>query len=207
MNTIRSAQYDSDFFLDDIDNQLARAWKAMAAFCLMVNLAAESKSRIATETYLDTMASVTYRLLGMTYFEAGSTEEVIRLGLLAFASNVFLQWKRLGIRYFHLTTTYKYHLARLRHSDVLPQLWLWLLMVGAVSVFGPADDEWLKPWLRVNIEICGVESWSDMQGILKSLMWIDLIHDASGEDVYNSALDHDLVTPSLDPSPVSPGCV
>ena len=201
------SQCYSDPFLDNIDDELARAWKAMAGFCLMINLAAESKNRIATETYLDTMASVIYRLLSMTCFEAGSTEEVIRLGLLAFSSNIFLQWKRLGISYYHLTITYKYHLARLRYSDVLPRLWLWLLMVGAVSVFGHADDEWLKPWLRVSINICGVESWSDMQGILKSLMWIDLIHDEPGEDVYRSTLDHDLVTPAPDPSPMSTGCL
>ena len=207
INTTINSQYHSDFFLDDIDDELAKAWKAMAAFCLMVNLAAESKNRIATEIYLDTMASVIYRLLSMTCFEAGSTEEVIRLGLLAFSSNVFLQWKRLGICYFHLATTYKDHLARLRYSDVLPRLWLWLLMVGALSVFGHADDEWLKPWLRVHIDICGVGSWSDMQGILKSLMWIDLIHDEPGKDVYNSTLNHDLVTPQLDPSPMSTGCL
>ncbi|KAF6233984.1 hypothetical protein HO173_007814 [Letharia columbiana] len=203
--TVRQTQYDSEIFLRDIDDELASAWRVMAGFCLMINLAAESKNRIATETFLDTMASVIYRLLDMTHFEAGSTEEAIRLGLLAFSSSIFLQWKQLGMSYDHLATTYRECLAELRVSSIPSRLLLWLLMVGAVSVFGCADDKWLKPWLRVNIDLGEVESWSDMQDILKPLMWIGLVLDEPGKDVFDSSFVYDLVTPPLDHSPMSIG--
>ena len=196
--TTTETEYSSETFLRDIDDELARAWRVMAGFCLVINLAAESKHRIATETFLDTMASVIYRLLDMTRFEAGSTEEAIRLGLLAFSSSVFLQWKQLGMSYDHLATTYRDCLAKLRCSNIPSRLFLWLLMVGAVSVFGCADDNWLKPWLRVNIDPGKVESWSDMQDILKSLMWIGLVLDEPGKVVFDSAFVYDLVTVPLD---------
>lgn len=195
----------SETFLHDIDDRLARAWRVMAGFCLVINLAAETKHRIATETFLDTMASVIYRLLDMNGFEEGSTEEAIRLGLLAFSSSVFLQWKQLGMSYDHLATTYRDCLAKLTCSKISSRLLLWLLMVGAVSVFGYADGEWLKPWLRVNIDLGEVESWSDMQDILKSLMWIGLIHDGPGKDVFDSTPVYDPVTPPLAHSPMSTG--
>jgi len=203
--TTTESRYSSDIFLHDIDEELARAWRVMAEFCLVINHAAETKHRIATETFLDTMASIIYRLLNMTRFEAGSIEEAIRLGLLAFSSSVLLQWKQPGMSYDHLATTYRDCLAKLKCSAIPSRLWIWLLVVGAVSVFGHADDKWLKPWLHVHIDLAEVASWTDMQDILKSLMWIGLVLDKPGKDVFDSTIVYGLVTPPLDHLPVSIG--
>lgn len=203
--TTIDSQYLSEVFLRNIDDELASVWRTMAEFSLMINLAVGSKHRIAIETFLDTMVAVMYRLLSMTSFEAGSTEEAIRLGLLTFSSIIFLPWKQIGISYDHLASTYKGCLAKMRCSTIPAPLLLWLLMVGAVSVFGNADDEWLKPWLRVIIDLAEVESWIDMQEILRSLMWIGLVHDVPGKDVFDSAIIYDLLVPPLDPSPASTG--
>lgn len=189
--------YDSENFLRHIDVELAEAWRVMREFCLLINFASESNHRIATETFLDTMASVIYRLLDMTHFKLGSTDEAIRLGLLAFSSSVFLQWKQLGMSYDHLAATYRNCLAELRCSNIPPQLLLWLLMVGAVSILGEADDMWLKPWLRVTIDLCKVESWTGMQDLLKSFMWIGLVLDKPGKEVYDSIEVYYPVTPPL----------
>ena len=199
------SQYLSEIFLRDIDDELASAWRTMAEFSLTIKLAVGCKHRIAIETFLDTMAAVMYRLLSMTSYEAGSTEEAIRLGLLAFSASIFLPWKQIGINYDHLACTYKDCLSKLKCSNIPSHLLLWLLMVGAVSVFGNADDEWLKPWLRVIIDLAEVESWVDMQEILTSLMWIGLVHDVPGKDVFDSATLYDLCIPPLDPSPASTG--
>ena len=177
----------------------------MARFCVVINLAAESKHRVAIESFLDTMASVMYRLLDMTRFKAGSTEEAIRLGLLAFSSSVFLQWRQLGMSYDHLTSMYRDCLAKLTCANVPPRLLLWLLIVGAVSVFGCADDKWLKPWLRVNIDLGYIVSWSDLRDILKSLMWVSLVQDKPGKDVFESTLTDYLVNPPLEYSPARMG--
>ena len=80
----------------DINQDLVATWVAMAEFSHMINRTTKSQHRITTETFLHIMASVMYRLLDMTKFKLGLIEEAIRLGLLAFSSSVFLQWKQLG---------------------------------------------------------------------------------------------------------------
>ena len=162
----------------DINQDLVATWVVMTKFGHMINCTAKSQHRIATETFLYTMTSVMYRLLDMTKFKVNSIEEAIRLSLLAFSSNVFLQWKQLGLSYNYLATTYRNCLAESRCSNVPPRLLLWLLMVGAVSIFRCDDEKWLRPRLRANIDsIGGLKSWTDMHNILKFFMWIGLVLD------------------------------
>ena len=177
------SRYSTAMFFNDIDFELARAWRVMSGFCSVINFAVESGQRISTETFLETMASVMYRLLDM-HFEAGANDEAIRLGLLACSCSVFLPWRHLGMFYPHLTSAFRDCLASLTSSHISSQLLLWLLMVGAVSVFDATDDGWLKPLLLVNIGLCEIDSWSKMQDLLKSFMWIGLVHDKPGKGVF-----------------------
>lgn len=177
------ARDDSAMFFDDIDDELARAWRVLSGFCSVINFAVESRQRISTETFLDSMASVVYRLLDMR-FEAGSSDEAIRHGLLAYSSSVFLPWKQLGIFYPHFTSAFRGCLGTLTSSHISSQLWIWLLMIGAVSVFDATDDQWLKPLLLLNLRLCEIDSWSKMQDLLKSFMWIGLLHDKPGKAVF-----------------------
>jgi hypothetical protein len=174
-------------FLDDIDDALAQAWRVMSDFCTVINFAVNSQLRISTETFLDTMTSVVYRLLDM-HFEIGSRDEAIRLGLLAFLCGVFLQWKHLGMSYAHFTSMLRNCLIRMASECISSELMVWLLMVGAVSVLDESDDGWLKPLLRVNIGLCAIEGWSEMQRLLKDFMWIGLVYDTPGMRVFNSII-------------------
>jgi len=132
------------------------------------------------------MASVMYRLLDMR-FEARSSDEAIRLGLLCFSCSVFLHWTQLGMSYPHLTSAFREGLARLTstNSRISPQLVLWLLMAGAISVFDASDHEWPKPLLLANIGLCKIDSWSQMQDLLRSFIWIGLVHDKLGKRVFD----------------------
>ncbi|RYP61966.1 hypothetical protein DL770_009667 [Monosporascus sp. CRB-9-2] len=179
--------HGSNMFLVDIDDALVSAWRVLSRFCRLVNHAAKSNHRIRTEIYLDTMASVVYHLIYMS-FEVGSADEAMRLGLLAFSTSIFLQWKQLGRSYTHLASTYRDSLARIGPSQLPPPLLLWLFMAGVVSVFEAADIESLKPWLGANIDLNGINSWSDMQGVLGTFMWVGLVQDQLGQEVFNSML-------------------
>jgi len=159
----------------------------MSEFCLVINFAVDSGQRISTESFLDTMASVVYPLLDMC-FEGSSSDEAIRLGLLALSCSVFLQWKQLGMSYPHFTSVFRGCLTRLTYSHISSQLLLWLLMVGAVSVCEATDDGWLKPLLLVNIGLCEIDSWSKMQDLLKSFIWIGLVHDKPGKGIFDSTI-------------------
>lgn len=170
---------------DDIDEELSRVWKVTSEFCSVVNFALGSKQRITTEIYLDTMNSILYRLLIMR-FEAGSVNETVRIGLLAFSCSAFLQWGRLGMSYSYFTALARDAFQRLPFSFVSPQLQSWLLMVGAVSIFDKQDDVWLKPLLLVNVSRCKIKSWSNMQDLMQSYLWIGLLHNKPARRIFDS---------------------
>ena len=66
-------------------------------------------------------------------------------------------------------------------------------MVGAVSVFRCDDEKWLRPQLRANIDsIGGLKSWTDTHDILKSVMWIGLVLDEPGKEVFDSTMTDNL---------------
>jgi len=174
-------------FLEDVDNDLAQAWTIILDFCSIINFAVDSELRISTETFLDTMASVTYRLLDM-HFEAGSKDEVVRLGLIAFLCSVFLQWKHLGISYSHFTSMFRNCLLEMIPDRIAPEFMIWLLIVGAVSVFDERDDSWLKPLLRAYIDLRGIDEWNEVQELLKQFLWIGLVYDKPGKRVFESAV-------------------
>ncbi|KAK3358803.1 hypothetical protein B0T25DRAFT_599686 [Lasiosphaeria hispida] len=171
--------------VDGIDNELAQAWRTMSEFCSIINFAVDSRQLISTEGFLDTMAPVMYRLLDMA-FEAGSSNEAIRLGLLAFSSSTFLQWKYLGGSYAYLSAALRECLAKMAVLQLPPKLVVWLIMAGAVSVLGEGDDGWLKPLLLVNIGLCDARSWGEMRDILSSLMWIGMLYDKAGKGLFDS---------------------
>ncbi|KAF2668082.1 hypothetical protein BT63DRAFT_457382 [Microthyrium microscopicum] len=180
-------QRENDELLDGLDTELCHAWGAISEFCSVINFVAGSKQYISLNIYLETMASVMYRLLSMS-FDSGSVNEAVRLGLLAFASSVFLQWKSLGLSYAHLTHEFKSCLVRLALSQPPSRLYLWLLMVGTVSVLNPVDNAWLKPLLAANLASLELTSWQEMQPMLSSLLWINKIHDSPARTVFDSII-------------------
>jgi hypothetical protein len=58
---------------------------------------------------------------------------------------------------------------------------LWLLITGANSVFSISDEVWLMGHLREHADRCDMKTWKDMQGILKSFMWIALLDEEPGK--------------------------
>lgn len=173
--------------VDDLDEDIAKIWEVMRSFCSLINLGAEAQGRIPWELFLSTMTSVMYRLLYVS-FDACSANEAIRLGLLSFCSHVFLQARLDNLAFVHLSNSYKKCLNCVEfRSGISPRLFSWLLIIGAISVFDKSDNHWLKFRLRANIESCGVKYWSEMQLILESLMWIPIVQENLGKDVFDSA--------------------
>ncbi|KIX02149.1 uncharacterized protein Z518_08088 [Rhinocladiella mackenziei CBS 650.93] len=185
---VTGSQHNSEGLLRKMDENLAVAWRVMQRFCSIVNLAVETQRMLSPRLLYDTMASVMYRLLYMN-FDPGSVDEAVRLGLLGLTYHIFLQWQYLRLPYVYFPSVYKNCLLDPKLMDgASSQIMLWFLMVGAVSAFTPSDHPWLKDCLREHIDICQVKSWNEMRGILKSFMWIGLLHDKPGKDVFDSVL-------------------
>ncbi|UKZ48221.1 hypothetical protein TrVGV298_002457 [Trichoderma virens] len=171
----------------NIDEELGKSWDALRRFCSVINSASEHKRRLPKEILLNTMAPIMYRLFNMA-FESGSFNEVIRLVQLAFSSHAFLHWQ--GVKYPHtyLPESYRNCLLRLKFpSESSPHILCWLLVMGAISIFSPADDVWLIPWIQVNLKLCEAESWNMLRHQLKQFLWIDILHDHLGKSIFDVA--------------------
>ncbi|KAI0858798.1 hypothetical protein F4860DRAFT_516451 [Xylaria cubensis] len=181
-----SDSLDNIELVQKVDHDLIAAWRVMRKFCLLVNVGTQTKQFIRPETICDTMAAVTYRLLE-TDFAIGSIDNILRYGLLIFSYHIFLQWSDLKLPYPYLPAGYRTRIESfMSHHDASPQLKLWLLMIGAISIFDAVEDSWLRGEIQQHVEKCGVRTWKDMRDILKSFMWIGLLDDRAGEDITKS---------------------
>jgi len=110
--------------------------------------------------------------------------EIVRLGMLAFLTTVF-QTPGIKVRYPYLADRVKdgcYNItnrgmANLRSRDLLR----WVLIVGAVAVFG-IEEKWLRECWRASAE--RGESWEEVRRGLQGIMWIDAIHDEVGRQAF-----------------------
>lgn len=151
---------------------------------MLVDLGEQTQRCLRLELFHRTMSAVMYRLLQMQ-FVFGSVDEAVRHGLLAFTYHIFLQWQDVKLPYRHFSSAYQSCIMRLEFvDDVSPQLVLWMLMIGAVSVFDFSGEAWLRESLRKYADRCHVKSWKEMQNILKSVMWIPLLDEHPGKHVY-----------------------
>lgn len=166
------------------DTDLSTAWRVIRRFCLLVDLATQTQRSLRPDLIGDTMASTMYQLLSMK-FDAGSIDEAVRYGLLVFAYHVFLQWKDIRLPYRSLPEAYKTCIVSLE-DDASPQLILWLLFVGAISVWDISAEPWLRDRLRRCAGKCGVRKWKDVHTTLKEIAWVPVLDEQVGQQLYRS---------------------
>lgn len=170
--------------IGNINDELSTIWKVMRRFCLLVNLGTQTQGRIDPDIICGTMTAVIYRLIH-TRSCTSSLEEVIRLALLAFSQHVFLQWHDMRTPYYESAAAYRNSLVdRAVGNGISSQLIVWLLMVGAVSLFELSDETWLKESLGEHGRRCELTTWKEMQEMLKSFMWIPLLDENRGMHVF-----------------------
>ncbi|GKZ31043.1 hypothetical protein AbraIFM66950_011009 [Aspergillus brasiliensis] len=173
-------------FVRELDPGLARIWHIMQGFCAQVNLTTKTNGMIPETDFMKTMASVMYPLLHMS-FDSGSRDEAIRLALLSYGFDIFLQFRSDPTPYVHLAASYQRCLSGLaKRDDVSPQLWIWLLTVGGLAVFLPTVRRNFRHWLLYYLGSCRVRSWEEMRVILSSFIWIGLVHDERGKDLFDA---------------------
>jgi hypothetical protein len=171
-------------FSNTLARDLGEVWRFTKKFCLLANLATQTQTLIEPAAIFGTMTAVMYRLLRMEY-AAGSLDETIRLGLLAFTHHTFLQWKDIHLPRHGFSIRYRRYLLDHQLQDLVPShVMLWLLMTGAVSTLNISAEPWLTACLRRQMTLCGVKSWKDMQEALKVCMWIPLLSQERAKQIY-----------------------
>ena len=175
---------DNFWLIQRLDDDLVIICQIMRRFCLMVNLGTQGQRIINQDIIHETMTSVMYRLLH-TNFAAGSVNKIVQLGLLSFSYHLFIQWQDIKLPDQHFSKTYQDCIQSLEVFDtVSPRLMLWLLMTGAISLFHISNEKWLREDLREYIYRCQVKSWKELQDILESLMWIAVLDEQLGKQIY-----------------------
>lgn len=52
-------------------------------------------------------------------------------------------------------------------------------------------------FVMVPINRCDIHSWSAMRNLLKSFLWIGIVHDRPGRSISDSAIRHEEVHPAM----------
>ncbi|KAI0870711.1 hypothetical protein GGS24DRAFT_474443 [Hypoxylon argillaceum] len=171
-------------FLNSLDFELKQAWRIFRSFSSQINAAAVVGGQVARELLIDTIASVMYHLLRMQFMQ-GCLNELTRLGLLAFGIGVFLQWQQsfpIGPTCF--PSMLRENLSQFKHAQNFPHFMVWILLVGELTVFSTEDKTWLHPWLKANMDACGVSSWDDISAFLYASPWINILHENPGLNIF-----------------------
>ncbi|KAM6516465.1 hypothetical protein FALCPG4_014648 [Fusarium falciforme] len=176
-------------FLGGLDARIRLVWDDLKAYSQAANMAAYSGLEMDTVLYQEAMVSIHYRLARLI-FEPGSINETIRLALLAFASSVFLQGGGVWVRHEHLYRCLRksFIRAKERKDDFPPQMMLWLyVFCVALDAKEPSHSR-LWPGLTELLQTQGLRSWDKVRALLKSVLWMDKIHDAIARDFVQEML-------------------
>lgn len=134
------------------------------------------------------MISILYRLTSLS-FPHDALQEALRLGLLAISSTLFMQRQYMDNPYHHLLNLYRSSLLRLWESAsvaVPTPILFWLAMLSHVAA--PSLIDWSAGWLDESIRRADIKSWTQARELLRSLVWVDFIHDRLGKPAFETAM-------------------
>lgn len=174
--------------VNKLDPELTAVWVAISNFCSQANAAMDNGGpKITEEAFLHSMGSTVYKLLHQR-FDLGSLDEAIRLGLLAFSSPIYLHWNRVELPDPRFNLAFRKALSALilqASGSVTPREWIWLYMIAALSMFHEPDSIlWLKSLLCINLSLCDVRTWTHLRRLLDSFVWVGMLYDRQGRDIY-----------------------
>jgi hypothetical protein len=174
-------------FFESAQDKMSHVWTDLRAFCHLCNLASQTSHKLLPNTFSEVMASVLYRLVALSFDTARM--EVLRLAMIVFASQIFLQWREMRLRQVQLDHDLREALLQLHtegDTDVPPCVIFWALIIWQTSLTERSDDDCLTVWLKSTARQLGLDSWKDAKEALKSVLWIDVFHDAALVELFDS---------------------
>lgn len=179
-------------FVDELDPQLGNCWKDIHAFSCLSNMAYQTGGKFSPETYNEMMISILYRLMHLSFLDDGM-QRLVQTALLTYCSTVFLIRMYQANPYGRLKDLFSTELFKFFQSTsrCVPQVVaFWLLMINHLV---PNEDscptEWQTVWLDETIALDREGTWAGASTMLKSVMWVDFVHDAQGRKVYDAAIE------------------
>ncbi|KPM35977.1 hypothetical protein AK830_g10602 [Neonectria ditissima] len=175
---------DTSAFIQALDWRLANVWKDLQRFSDICNLACQTGHRLTHTSFSEIMISVLYRLLHISLGDC-PLAECLRVGMLAFAATIFMQWQYFKLGQGSLAEMFSAALLRLQISsvDVPPAVLFWLLTVMNTSFSNDAEAQHVG-WLEEVIGLVRLASWDEARKVLKSMVWIDSLNDSKGKAAF-----------------------
>jgi hypothetical protein len=63
---------------------------------------------------------------------------------------------------------------------------LWALVVGGISEFGPLDHGWLLPAIRKTADGLGITDWEPLRAVLLQYPWVSVLHDDQAKRLWET---------------------
>ena len=188
----------------DVDARLLYVWEDLGEFCATATLAFLTRRKLLPSFFRDCILSVPYRLLYLDYSDTsenrggnqhqlgGPVQEAVKLGMLAFASMIFVQISGVEMRFAYLAEKTQKTLVALQKPSKDDRLgWeirTWLLLVSGISLFQFQRRDWLDTCLAECLQVLSLSSWSKTSLVLRGWLWIERLQDEIGKGVYEDCL-------------------
>jgi hypothetical protein len=174
-----------------VDPRLLVVFRDLQYFAGLMNAAAGSNRRLRLRDteFQNIICSTQYRLLRLQGTLDNIISECLRLAMLAFLTTTF---QVPGMKFRHPYLARRFRECCRAVEAATPQLrdlMLWLLTIGAISVYDVVDEPWLHE--RWKIDVPDVE-WPEARRRMKEIMWIDIIHDEPAKYIFKMMSRRDL---------------
>jgi hypothetical protein len=172
-------------FVDGMDHRLRNIFADLQAFGSVANKLVNSRRKLRPDLFQEIMLSIQYRLMLLEYdTEEQPIEEAIRLGLLSFQTSVFIQMKAIRVKYDYIMVRLKTSLSHFPETTPgLADLKLWIHLMAAIALYDP-EQTWIEEGI---CRLTAGRPWEEVYVAMRSIMWLDLVHDAPGRMLFNSA--------------------
>lgn len=171
-----------------LDIKLRYIWANLREFTRSANLAFQTGQKMDCVLFQEILISIQYRLL-LLDVRTESLDEVLHVGMLTFATNIFLQMQGLAMRFGNLSARLRDSILGLQglQDEGMMDFKLWLLFVARLSILAEDEDCWLLPEMRKTVESSELSSWKTARERLKAYLWIDALHDDGGKKALEDA--------------------
>ncbi|CAH0022284.1 unnamed protein product [Clonostachys rhizophaga] len=171
------------------DIRLVNIWHDLKDFTNSINMAQQTCQKLASKQFQEILITSQYRLQCLAY-ERHDVQEIIRHVMLAYTTTLFMKTTDLPAQCRPLAMQLRQDLGYLESQDDknLLKLQVWSVCISRASVLSTEGDlPWLENWLRKACRMLEISTWEKTRRILKSFVWVDLIHGPIGQPFFEGA--------------------
>ncbi|CAG9988221.1 unnamed protein product [Clonostachys byssicola] len=171
------------------DIRLVNVWLDLQDFTNKLNMAQQTRQKLASKEFQEILISLQYRLQCLVY-ERHDVQEIIRHVMLACSTTLFMKPMDLPAQCRPLAMQLRQDLGYLESQDdkALLKLQVWSVCMSRASVLSTEGElPWLQNWLLKACQTLNISTWEETRQILKSFVWVDLIHDSIGQSFFEGA--------------------